>query len=169
MRIRQQRCFFLEKTSPSPTLPFCMKTWRQVGEAYYSRISSISLVEIFVSFWKLQPSLCKSTKFVFEFCGLDPAGRLASVDTATLSCFNQDFLQFSERAPCPFLTMMISTKFSTIYTKWKSAGNLLGIHFLEFIMQLFAGNPFVDGIFLGHTLLLSQAFLVGIPSWMGFF
>jgi hypothetical protein len=26
----------------------------------------------------------------------------------------------------------------------------------------------VDGIFLGHNLLLSQAFLVGITSWMGF-
>jgi hypothetical protein len=185
--------FFLEKkekTSPSPTLPFCMKTWRQVDETYYSRISSIFLGEIFVSFWKLQPSLRKSTKFVFEFCGLDPTGRLASVDTATLSCFNQDFLQFSERAPCPFLTMMLSKKFSTIYTKWKSAGNLLGIHFLEIIMQtfwweslrgwdfrpqltvvsgLFDGNPFVDRIFLGHNLLLSQAFSVRIPSWMGFF
>jgi hypothetical protein len=26
----------------------------------------------------------------------------------------------------------------------------------------------MDGIFLGHNLLLSQAFSVGIPSWMGF-
>jgi hypothetical protein len=33
--------------------------------------------------------------------------------------------------------------------------------------SLFGGNPFVDGI-LGHNLLLSQAFSVGIPSWMGF-
>jgi hypothetical protein len=44
----------------------------------------------------------------------------------------------------------------------------LGIHFLEIIMKLFGGNPFVDGI-LGHSLLQSQAFLMGIPSWMGFF
>jgi hypothetical protein len=35
------------------------------------------------------------------------------------------------------------------------------------VLSLFVGNPFVDGI-LGHDLLLSRAFLVGIPSWMGF-
>jgi hypothetical protein len=35
------------------------------------------------------------------------------------------------------------------------------------VSGLFGGNPFVDGI-LGHNLLLSPAFLVGIPSWMGF-
>jgi hypothetical protein len=35
------------------------------------------------------------------------------------------------------------------------------------VSGLFGGNPFVDGI-LGHNLLLSRAFLVGIPSWMGF-
>jgi hypothetical protein len=73
----------------------------------------------------------------FEFCGLAPIGRLASVEIATLSCFNQDFLQFSNGAPCPFLTMMIPKKFSTIYIKREYAGNLLGIHFLEIIMQTF--------------------------------
>jgi hypothetical protein len=30
--------FFLEKTSPSPTLPFCMKISWQAGEVYYSSI-----------------------------------------------------------------------------------------------------------------------------------
>jgi hypothetical protein len=40
---------------------------------------------------------------------------------------------------------------------------------LVVVSGLFGGNPFVDGIFLGHNLLLSQASLVGIPSWMGFF
>jgi hypothetical protein len=35
------------------------------------------------------------------------------------------------------------------------------------VSGLFGGNPFVDGI-LGHNLLSSQAFSVGIPSWMGF-
>jgi hypothetical protein len=33
--------------------------------------------------------------------------------------------------------------------------------------SLFGRNPFVDGI-LGHNLLLSRAFSVGIPLWMGF-
>jgi hypothetical protein len=33
--------------------------------------------------------------------------------------------------------------------------------------SLFGGNPFVDGI-LGHNLLLSRAFSVGIPSWIRF-
>jgi hypothetical protein len=35
------------------------------------------------------------------------------------------------------------------------------------VSGLFGGNPFVDGI-LGHNLLLSRAFSMGIPSWMGF-
>jgi hypothetical protein len=35
------------------------------------------------------------------------------------------------------------------------------------VSSLFGGNPFVDET-LGHNLLLSQAFSVGIPSWMGF-
>jgi hypothetical protein len=30
--------FFLEKTSPSPTLPLCMKIPWQAGEVYYSSI-----------------------------------------------------------------------------------------------------------------------------------
>jgi hypothetical protein len=107
MQIRQWMSFFLEKTSPSPTLPFCMKTWRQVDEVYYS---SILLGKIFVSFWRFQPSLRKSTKFVFEFCGLDPIGRLALVDTATLSCFNHDFLQISAGAPCSFISTILSRK-----------------------------------------------------------
>jgi hypothetical protein len=51
--------------------------------------------------------------------------------------------------------------------RWKS---LCGWDFrpqLIVVSGLFGGNPFVDGI-LGHNLLLSQAFSVGIPSWMGF-
>jgi hypothetical protein len=51
--------------------------------------------------------------------------------------------------------------------RWKS---LRGWDFrpqLVVVSGLFGGNPFVDGI-LGHNLLLSRAFLVGIPSWMGF-
>jgi hypothetical protein len=55
-------------------------------------------------FWR------KSTKFVLEFCGLDPLGILASVDIATLSCFNHDFLRIFPRAPCPFIRTYLSWK-----------------------------------------------------------
>jgi hypothetical protein len=51
--------------------------------------------------------------------------------------------------------------------RWES---LRGWYFrpqLFVVSGLFGGNPFVDGI-LGHNLLLSYAFSVGIPSWMGF-
>jgi hypothetical protein len=84
--------FFLEKTSPSPTLPFRMKTRWQVLESYYSRISSTSfrrnLRQIFENFDRRYAS---RQNLFFEFCGLAPNGRLASVEIATLSCFNQDF------------------------------------------------------------------------------
>jgi hypothetical protein len=54
-------------------------------------------------------------KIVCEFCGLDPLGILALVDTATLSCFNHDFLWIFTRAPCPFYE---------IYSPWKIFMNL---------------------------------------------
>jgi hypothetical protein len=63
---------------------------------------------------------------------------------------------------------VITKNFSAIYAKEKFGGNPLCIQFLEIILPtFFGGNPLVDGI-LGHSLLLSRAFSVGIPSWMGF-
>jgi hypothetical protein len=101
---------------------------------------------------------------------------------------------FCERLMEPlalFLQWWCLKKFSTICTEWEYTGKPLDIHFLEIIMRtfwwksprgwdfsrpqlvvvsgLFGGNPSMDGIFLGHNLLLSQAFSVGIPRWMGFF
>jgi hypothetical protein len=63
---------------------------------------------------------------------------------------------------------VITKNLSAIYAKEKSGGNPLRIHFLEIILQTFFGeNPLMDGI-LSHNLLLSRAFSVGIPSWVGF-
>jgi hypothetical protein len=59
-------------------------------------------IEIFANSSKLQMLLGKSTKFVLEFCGLDPLGKLALVDIATLSCFNHELLRIFVRAPLPF-------------------------------------------------------------------
>jgi hypothetical protein len=91
--------FSFQKTSPSPALPFCMKIYRWIAETLMKH----AFVVIFVNYLKLQVLLVKSTKFVLEFCGLEPAGTLALVDIATLSCFNHDFLQISTRA-LAFLT-----------------------------------------------------------------
>jgi hypothetical protein len=57
-------------------------------------------------------------------------------------------------------------KVSAICVKKKSFKQHL-THSPVVASSLFGGNPFVDGI-LGHNLLLSRAFSVGIPSWMGF-
>jgi hypothetical protein len=86
--------FSFEKTSPSTTLPFCMKIYRWITETLIKRAS----VVIFVSYLKLRVLLGKSTKFFLKFCGLEPAGALALVDIATLSCFNHNFLRISTRA-----------------------------------------------------------------------
>jgi hypothetical protein len=150
MRIRQWIRFFLKKCHPPPS---CCFAWKLEGMLTKLTVrvfrSSTPLGEIFVSFWKFEPSSRKSTKFVFEFCGLDSTGRLAPVDIATLSCFNQDFLRFFARAPCPLLSTMLSRKtFRHFYAKEKFGGNSLRIHFLEIILPtFFGGNPFVDGIF----------------------
>jgi hypothetical protein len=93
------KTFSFEKTSPSPTLPFCMKIYRWIAETLIKR----AFVVIFVNYLKLRVLLGKSTKFVLEFCGLEPAGTLSLVDIATLSCFNHDFLRISKRAPCLFV------------------------------------------------------------------
>jgi hypothetical protein len=92
------RTFSFEKTSPSTTLPFCIKIYRCIAETLVKH----AFVVIFVNYLKLRVLLGKSTKFVLEFCGLEAAGTPALVDIATLSCFNHDFLQISTRAPCLF-------------------------------------------------------------------
>jgi hypothetical protein len=149
MRIRQWIRFFLKKCHPPPS---CCFAWKLEGMLTKLTVrvfrSSTPLGEIFVSFWKFEPSSRKSTKFVFEFCGLDPTGRLAPVDTATLSCFNQDFLRFFARAPCPFLTTMLSRKTFRQFTLKKNL----------------AATPYA------FTFLKSSCrlFSMEIPSWMGF-
>jgi hypothetical protein len=170
MQIRQQMSFFSWKKRHPP--PPCRFAWKLEGKLtkFIIRVFRLSILlgEIFVSFWRFQPSLRKSTKFVFEFCGLDPIGRLALVDTTTLSCFNHDFLRLSAGAPCSFLTTMLSRKTFQQFTPKKICRKPL-THSLDrnHHANLFGGNPFVDEI-LGHSLLLSRAFLVGIPSWVGF-
>jgi hypothetical protein len=184
--------FFLEKTSPSPTLPFCMKTRRQVHESYYSRISSASFRRNLRQFLKISTVVVQVDKICFSnFVDLPRSADLPRLKLQPSVASTKIFLRLSDGAPCPFLTMMIPEKFSTIYTEWEYAGKPLDIHFLEIIMRtfwweslrgwdfsrpqlvvvsgLFGGNPLMDGIFLGHNLLLSQAFSVGIPWWMGFF
>jgi hypothetical protein len=85
---KAMKTFSFEKTSPSPTLPFCMKIFRCIAENLTKRV----FVVIFVNYFKLRVLLVKSIKFVLEFCGLEPAGTLALVDIATLGCFNHGFL-----------------------------------------------------------------------------
>jgi hypothetical protein len=89
-----------------------MKNSRQVNEVllFFRYIDYARFWEIFASFWKLQKLWRKSTKFVLEFCGLDPLSILALVDTATLSCFNHYFLRIFTRAPCPFIKTFLSRK-----------------------------------------------------------
>jgi hypothetical protein len=142
--------------------------------------------------------LRKSTKFVLEFCGLGLLGMLALVDTATLSCFNRDFLRISAQAPCPLTTAILSRKLLAICVKLffeqrriysldrnfpENSGydSLVASNFFrweslrgwDFGPQLVVlSGPFGGNPFvdviLGHNLLLFQAFSVGIPSWMGF-
>jgi hypothetical protein len=65
-----------------------MKIYRWIAKTLAKR----AFVVIFVNYFKLRVLLGESTKFILEFCGLEPAGTLALVDIATLSCFNHGFL-----------------------------------------------------------------------------
>jgi hypothetical protein len=149
MQIRQLIHFFLKKRHPPPPSRFAWKLEGMLTKLAVRVLwSSTPLSEIFVSFWKFVPSSRKSTKFVFEFCGLDPTGRLAPVYTATLSCFNQDFLRFFTQAPCPFLTTMLSRKTCRQFTLKKNL----------------AATPYAFTFSKSSCRLFS----VKIPSWMGF-
>jgi hypothetical protein len=98
--------------------------------------------EIFANSLKLQMWLGKSTKFVLEFCGLDPLGILALVDIATLSCFNHDFLRISTRAPCPFRQNDFFVKFfSAVFIKEKEFwNNATHIHLTAIVITYHDGN-----------------------------
>jgi hypothetical protein len=105
--------------------------------------------------------LRKSTKFVLEFCGLDPLGILALVDIATLSCFNRDFLRIFTRALALLSERFYREKLSAICVKEKFLNNTSHIHLTAIAINYHDGNS-------GYNPLLPQAFSVEIPSWMGF-
>jgi hypothetical protein len=137
--------------------------------------------------------LRKSTKFVFEFCGLDPSGKLAPVDIATFSCFNQDFLRFFAQALCSFLATTLSQKtFQHFMLEKNLKATPLAFTFSKSTCRLFFSVEIpswmgpsgpqlaaVPGLFrweslngwdfLGHNLLLSQACFGGNPLMDGIF
>jgi hypothetical protein len=178
----------LKKRNPRPPCRFAWKFQGKLTKFYYS--SSILIIhafwEICASFWKLLMLWRKSTKFFLKFCGHDPLGILALVDTATLSCFNHDFFYKFWHKPLALLSEhFCREKFSSICVKEKFLNNAIAINYhdgtqatthcclepywweslhgwdfrpqLIVVSGLFGGKPFVDGI-LGHNLLLSQAF-----------
>jgi hypothetical protein len=90
--------FSFEKMSHSPTLPFCMKIFRWIAETLIKR----DFVVIFVNYLRLRALLGKSTKFVLEFCGLEPDGTLALVDMQPSVASTMIFYKFLHE-PLAFL------------------------------------------------------------------
>jgi hypothetical protein len=132
-----------------------MASWRSLLFEYFDRTCFFG--EIFVSFWKLQPLLRKSTKFVLEFCGLDLLGTLALVDIATLSCFNRAFLRILHEPLALLSQRFYRKKLSPIWVKEKFLNNAAHIHLIAIVMKTQATT---------HCCL--KLFPVEIPSWMGF-
>jgi hypothetical protein len=92
--------FFLEKTSPSPTLPFRMKTGWRVHDSHYSRPSLAYVSKKFSLAFENFGCRCASRQnLFFEFCGLALTGKLAPVEIATFSCFNQNFSANARQSP----------------------------------------------------------------------
>jgi hypothetical protein len=114
------------------------------------RIFSHELLKIF------EPTSRKSTKFVFEFCGLDPSGKLAPVDIATFSCFNQDFSTIFRTSPLP-----LQRYHEKLFRRFLSRNQPADIF-------LFGGNPFVGGTFWATARCCSGPLWMGIPQWMRF-
>jgi hypothetical protein len=180
------RTFYFEKTSPSPTLPFCMKICSRITEAL-----------LFLEYFD-------QTRFRGNFCKFFKTSNVArQVDKicsrilCTWPCWhtcpgwycNPQLLQpwtstNSYTSPLPFLPeWFFRENFSVVFIKEKEfRNNAAHMHLTGLVIAYHDGNwgcnsslsraffgvyAFVDGI-LGHNLLLSRAFSVGIPSWMGF-
>jgi hypothetical protein len=150
--------FFLEKTSPSPTLPFCMKISWQAGEVYYSSV----LIE-HASLRNLRKLLKTSTvvmqvdKICSRILWTWSAWHTCLVDIATLSCFNRCFSTNFCASPLPFYP-----------------NNFIAKNFRQFALgKNFWTTPHVFTFDCdrhensGYSPLLPQT-SVGIPSWMGF-
>jgi hypothetical protein len=85
------------------------------------------------------------------------------VDTATLSCFNHDFFYDFSHEPLALLSgHFCRKKVSSICVKEKILNSATRIHLTAIAITYHVGNS-------GYNSLLSRAFSVGIPSWMGFF
>jgi hypothetical protein len=83
------------------------------------------------------------------------SGKLAPVDIATLSCFNQDFSTIFRTSPLPF-----QHYHEKLFRRLLSRNQPAGI--------FFGGNPFVGGTFWATARCCSGPLWVGIPQWMGF-
>jgi hypothetical protein len=103
---------------------------------------------------------CKSTNFIYEFCGLGPLGTLALVDIATLSCFNHDFLWIFTPTPCLFNGKYSSRRYFMNLRK-KIFNKDIYVRLVAISINYHGGNS-------GYNLLLSRAFSVRIPLTMGF-
>jgi hypothetical protein len=84
----------------------------------------------------------------YEFCGLDPLGTLALVDTATLSCFNHDYLRIFTQAPCLFMNLynklFSEEHIHSIGRNYHLINMMETRPLLIVVSSFFGGNPF-DG------------------------
>jgi hypothetical protein len=180
MQIRQWRRFPLKKRHPPPPCRFAWKFQGKLMKFYYS--SSILIKH---AFWRNLRKFLKTSNVVTQVDKI--CSRILWTWSTWHTCLgwycNPQLLQpwFSTNfhtSPLPFYhndfiaknfqQFALRKNFKTtphIFT-WSQSSWKLRLQPIV-ASNLFGGNPFVDGI-LGHNLLLSQAFSVGIPSWMGF-
>jgi hypothetical protein len=178
VQIRQWVRFFLEKTSPSPTLPFCMKISWRAGGVYYSSIliehaSWRNLHKFFKNFNRCYSSRQNLFSNFVDLIYLAYLPGWYCNPQLLHRCFSTNFCA----SPLPFYHNKFIVELSVVFIKEKFLNNTTRIYFWSqsswklrlqpTVASNFGGNPFMDGI-LGHNLLLSRAFSVGIPSWMGF-
>jgi hypothetical protein len=119
-----------------------------------------ALMRNFLRVLKSQLMWCMSTKFACEFCGLVPLGKLARVDTTTLSCFNHYFLWISLEPLASSTENIHLERISWAPTK-KFLNNDIYIRLAAVTINYHDGNS-------GYKSLWSRDFLVGIPLTLGF-
>jgi hypothetical protein len=159
------KMFSFEKTSPSPTLPFCMKICRQITEAllflkYFDQTRFFRNLRIF---FKTSNVVWKVDKISSRILWTWP-----SWHTCPGWYCNPQFLQLgistnSYTSPLPLCQNDFFMKnFSVIFIKEREFwNNATHIHLTAIVIAYHDGN-------CGCNSSLPRTFLVGIPSWMGF-
>jgi hypothetical protein len=150
--------------SPSPTLPFYMKISRQVNEVllFFEHLDHTHFLKNFRKFLKTSNFVTQVDKICSRILWTWLIWHTFLGWYRNLQLLQPwFFLRLFTQAPCPFIRTFFVTKNFHQFVLRKNFWTMPHIHLTAIAINYHDGNS-------GYNSLLSRAFSVGIPSWMGF-